>query len=139
MAKEPLKAGQYMALSDAHVDGEGEPQDQNIYMVPDDEVANIAKAANADIMKWTPENRGLYDYVEEYDPAKDDSAYTLDISVDYRIPSAKATELEYYNTYYIFKAKDKNFVNYVEEHPELKSGKNIIPSDSPIFGRDEDY
>ena len=132
--KHPLMAGQYMSVYDAHVNNEGNLIDDATYMVPDENIKGLVKAANSDIMNWTAENRGLFDYVVEYDPAKDTSAYSLDVCVDYRLPGAKASELEQYNKYFMFTDDDRNIAKYFEEHPEVMSEKNIIESDDPILG-----
>ena len=131
--KQPLKAGQYLSLSDAHVDEDGESVDVNNYKVPEKNVTGLVKAANQDIRSWTAENRKLFIY-EEYDPQTDNSAYCLDVCVDNSLPQAKVSELESFYSYYYFTTKDKHIVKYIEEHPELFSDKNIIDPDDPLMG-----
>ena len=133
-AEHPLMAGQYMSIYDSHVDIEGNQINPNTYMVPDEDIEGLVKAVNKDVMNWTAENRGLFEYVEEYDPAKDDSAYTVSVCVDYRLPEMKTEILEQYTNYYNFHETDKNVVKYVENHPELLSDDNIIADDDPILG-----
>ncbi|MCR5035188.1 MAG: hypothetical protein K6B42_07230 [Clostridia bacterium] len=133
--KQPVKIGQYLALSDSHVDENGDAVDVNVYKVPEKDEAGLVKAANQDIRNWTAENRKLFVY-EEYDPAKDISAYCIDVRVDYRLPSKTTTELENYVSYYYFTTKDKNIAKYIEEHPELMSAGNILKDDDPILGDD---
>ena len=93
----------------------------------------LIKAANKDVRNWTADNHKLFVY-EEYDPAEDNSAYGLSVCGDYRLPAAKATELEGYTSYYSFTTEDKNIVKYMEEHPELLSDQNVIADDDPILG-----
>ena len=103
-------------------------------MVQDKDMSCLIKAANKDIRNWTAESRELFDYAEEYDPAEDDFAYGLSVSVDYRLPGERVTELENESVYYNFTTADKNIVKYMEDHPQLMSGKNIIADDDPILG-----
>lgn len=130
---EPLKAGQYLSLNDTHVDGDGMNINDKTYLVPEEEVTALIKAANKDIRSWTANNHKLFVY-EDYDPAKDKSAYGLSVCVDYRQPAKKTAELEGFSSYYYFTEDDKNVVKYIEEHPELLSEKNVIADDDPILG-----
>ena len=132
--KNPLKNGQYLALNDLHVNERGEYKNDRTYMVQDKDMSGLIKAANKDIRNWTAESRELFDYAEEYDPAEDDFAYGLSVSVDYRLPGERVTELENESVYYNFTTADKNIVKYMEDHPQLMSGKNIIADDDPILG-----
>ncbi len=130
---EPLKVGQYLSLNDTHVNGKGESIDDRSFLVPEQDMEGLIKAANKDVRNWTADNHKLFVY-EEYDPAEDNSAYGLSVCVDYRLPAAKATELEGYTSYYSFTTEDKNIVKYMEEHPELLSDQNVIADDDPILG-----
>ena len=129
----PLKVGQYLSLNDTHVNANGETIDDRTYLVPEKDVKGLIKAANKDIRNWTANNHKLFVY-EEYDPAKDKSAYGLSVCVDYRQPAKRATELEGFLSYYYFTTDDKNVVKYIEDHPELLSNKNVIADDDPILG-----
>ena len=134
----PVKVGQYLALSDAHVDKNGDAVDSNTYKVPEKEVRGLIKAANEDVRSWTAENRKLFVY-EEYDPQKDNSAYYIDVRVDYRLPSETTTELENFVSYYYFTTKDKHIAKYIEEHPDLMSAKTIIKDDDPMLGDSDNW
>lgn len=133
--KQPVKFGQYLTLSDAHVNEKGENTDPNNYKVPEKDVVELTKAANEDVRNWTAENRKLFVY-EEYDPATDNSAYYLDVCIDYRLPAKTTAELENYVSYYYFTTKDKHIAKYIEEHPELISSANVIADNDPILGGD---
>ncbi|MBR3349290.1 MAG: hypothetical protein IKG55_04335, partial [Solobacterium sp.] len=102
---EPLKAGQYLSLNDTHVDGDGMNINDKTYLVPEEEVTALIKAANKDIRSWTANNHKLFVY-EDYDPAKDKSAYGLSVCVDYRQPAKKTAELEGFSSYYYFTEDD---------------------------------
>ena len=136
---EPLKVGQYLALNDTHVNKDGETIDDKTYMVPEGDVTGLVKAANKDIRNWTAQNRKIFVY-EEYTPEKDNSTYGLCVNVDYRQPRIRVLELESEATYYYFTTDDKNIAEFIEEHPDLMSGKNVIEDDDPIWGAsDEKY
>ncbi|MBR0456006.1 MAG: hypothetical protein IJJ01_05000 [Firmicutes bacterium] len=135
--EEPLRVGQYLSLNDAHVDAKGENINDKTYLVPERDVKGLIKTANKDIRNWTADSRKIFVY-EEYDPAKDKSAYGLSVCVDYRLPDAKTAELEQYTSYYNFTTEDKNIVKYIEEHPGLLSNKNVISDDNPIMGAAEE-
>ncbi|MGX8773780.1 MAG: hypothetical protein ACSW8G_01835 [Bacillota bacterium] len=134
----PVLSGQYMSLRDTHVDDRGDWINENEYLVQDKDVDNLVRAANKDIMNWTAENRGLFDYSEDYDPAKDDSAYMLSINTDYRIPADKQLLIEDEAISYPFTEKDKNICKFIKEHPEYLSADNIIQPNDPILGDYED-
>lgn len=134
----PLLPGQYMSMSDRHVDSEGNNIDLNIYKVPDKNMKGLVKAANKDIMNWTAESQRLFDYIDVYDPAKDKSAYSIDINTDYSNKSVNPADTEGYCRYYMFTTDDRNIVKYMENHPEIMSEDNIIPEDDPMFGDDVD-
>ena len=131
--KEPLKAGQYLSLNETRVNEDGNYINDKTYLVPDKNLKGLVKAANRDIRNWTAESCKLFDYVEEYDPAKDNSAYALNVGVDYRLPAAKTTLLENYSSYYPFTTEDKNIAKYIAAHPELMTDKNVIADDDPIL------
>ena len=135
--KHPFKTGQFMSINDAHVNKYGDYIDSNTYKVPDENLKGIIRAANKDIMNWTAENRELFLAVEDYDPAKDKSSYTLSISVDYSLSEETVSKLEAYNRYYMFKTSDQNMANYIEKHPEIMSDKNAIADDDPTWGGNE--
>ena len=105
--------------------------------MPDENLKGIIRAANKDIMNWTAENRELFLAVEDYDPAKDKSSYTLSISVDYSLSEETVSKLEAYNRYYMFTTNDQNMTSYIKKHPEIMSGKNVIADDNPILGNSE--
>ena len=130
----PLKAGQYMSITNARVDRDGDYVDSSTYKVPEEDINGLIRAANKDIMNWTAESRRLFQSGEEYDPAKDNSSYTLGITVDYSLSDEKVTKLEEYNRYYMFTTDDKNIMNYLLKHPEIMSGKNRIAEEDPILG-----
>ena len=134
---EPLRAGQYLSVTDNHVNKDGETINDKTYKIPEKDVKGLIKAANQDIRNWTADNHKIFIY-EEYDPAKDKSAYGLNVNVDYRLPAAKVSELERYTIYYSFTTEDKNIVRYMEEHPGLLSNKNVISDDDPIMGAAEE-
>jgi len=136
--KQPVKIGQYLALSDSHIDENGDVVDVNVYKVPEKEELGLVKAANQDVRSWTAENRKLFVY-EEYDPTKDVYAYNIDVRVDYRLPSETTTELENYVSYYSFTTKDKHIAKYIEEHPDLMSAENVLKDDDPILGDDNGW
>ena len=133
---QPVEIGQYLALSDGHVDERGDSIDTNSYKVPEKDMAGLVKTANKDVRGWTAENREIFVY-EEYEPATDDSAYYLDTRVDYRLPQETIAELENDVSYYRFTTKDKNIAKYIEEHPDLMSKKNVIADDDPLLGNVE--
>ncbi len=135
--EKPLRVGQYLSLNDAHVNAKGENINDKTYLVPERDVKGLIKTANKDIRNWTADSRKIFIY-EEYDPAKDKSAYGLSVCVDYRLPDAKTAELEQYTSYYNFTTEDKNIVKYMEEHPGLLSNKNVISDDDPIMGAAEE-
>ena len=132
---EPLKAGQYLSISDCHVNENGDSIDLSMHLVPEKDVRGVVKAANKDIRKWTAQNRKLFVY-EEYDPVKDNSAYSLEVCIDHRLPAAKVSLLGNDLSYYSFTTEDKNIAKYVEEHPDLISVKTKIADDDPILGDD---
>ena len=132
---EPLKAGQYLSVSDCHVNENGESIDSSMYMVPEENLRGVVKAANEDVRNWTAQNRKLFVY-EEYDPAEDNSAYSLEICIDQRLPAAKVSQLGNDMSYYFFTTEDQNIVKYIEEHPDLISAKTRIADDDPILGGD---
>ena len=132
---EPLKAGQYLSISDCHVNENGDNIDLSMHMVPEKDLRGVVKAANKDIRKWTAQNRKLFVY-EEYDPVKDNSAYSLEVCIDHRLPAAKVSLLGNDLSYYSFTTEDKNIAKYVEEHPDLISAKTKIADDDPILGED---
>lgn len=135
--KHPFRTGQFMSVNDTHVNKYGDYIDSNTYKVPDENLKGIIRAANKDIMNWTAENRELFLAVEEYDPKKDKSSYTLSISVDYSLSEETVSKLEAYNRYYMFKTSDQNMTNYIEKHPGLMSDKNVIADDDPTWGGNE--
>jgi hypothetical protein len=135
--KHPFKTGQFMSVNDTHVNKYGDYIDSNTYKVPDENLKGIIRAANKDIMNWTAENRELFLAIEEYDPEKDKSSYTLSISVDYSLSEETVSKLEAYNRYYMFKTSDQNMTNYIEKHPGLMSDKNVIADDDPTWGGSE--
>ena len=132
---EPLKAGQYLSICDCHVNENGDVINSSMYMVPEDDVRGVVKAANEDIRNWTAQNRKLFVY-EEYDPVEDNSAYSLETCIDQRLPADKVSLLGKYLSYYLFTTEDKNIAKYVEEHPDLISAKTKIANDDPILGED---
>ena len=132
---EPLKAGQYLSICDCHVNENSDVINSSMYMVPEDDVRGVVKAANEDIRNWTAQNRNLFVY-EEYDPVKDNSAYSLETCIDQRLPADKVSLLGNYLSYYLFTTEDKNIAKYVEEHPDLISAKTKIANDDPILGED---
>lgn len=129
----PVLDGQYLTLTDSHVDETGTSIDSNLYKVPDKNMTGLVRAANKDVMNWTAANRKLFIY-ENYDPAKDISAYSIDVSIDYRLPEDVTDKLQNYISYYYFTTNDRNIAKYLKEHPEVMSKKNVIQKDDPILG-----
>ena len=125
--------GLYETITDIHPDSSG-----NCYLVPEKYEAELIEAANKDIMKWTAKNRGLFNN-QEYDPEKDNSTYSVEINVDYRIPGAKATKLEKHASYRTFTTNDKSILAFLDAHPQILSDKNILADNDPRRGVDDEY